>query len=926
MDARQVGVRQLAIDAVGSLWVISESGLCRFDGAEWECPRSSCKSLVHGDGQTWAACEPGVVLQLEGENMRPHALPSAIKDANLLAVGAGELWFTAPSATLSWKARENQPQQRLSTRATSIAFVGPTAWIATNNGIYQHTHLGATLYSPVVAHKLAVSQGGRVLAAVKQGTYDDILDLSKAHDGSSPLAPQIAPITSMFVDDARALLWATGGGVQAFSLSDGGAPLLSMSMQTGLPYPLIDSQVHDPSGAWFGTQQGLAQMRIDTPIFNFGQPEGMSNYAGFALTTDAQGALWIAQGKGLTRYLPSSLENFDASPSLVHIDLRSIAVGADGAIWSAGMINPLVKLDTKSRRFVRMPLAGQPEPLQIQTLRIGPSGTLWMGLVNGGLGRKAGDKFVSVFPGGDGENRVHDVVEGTSGTVWLARGDGTVVGLDGERQNTYAVAPGVNILCLHEDASRTLWAGTGGAGLYRIKNGQVARLTKSQGLWDDRVHAITDDGKGWLWMSTVTGLSRVAQSQAEAVMDGWASRVDSIAYEVEDGLRTNEASRGFSPSSAKDRQGRIWFSMVTGAVSVDPQALEQASPPSAVRIDAFYVDGVLQRDAQRLIPVGRGAISFSLAATELWTRSRTRYRVFLAGSKEGWRELGKERHAEYANLRPGKYHFIARAFSIDRPDAFVQVERRFELLPAFYQRAWFLAVLGLSCAAAATIWWRSKQRRAARLQSVLMADRTRIAQDIHDSLEQDLSGIKMQVSAASLWMAKDPERALRHLDNAEKLVIDGMVDMRSAIWGLRAGWVDTNDMCTALQQRLGRIAAAADIQLSFETKGAAQPVASLVATQLFYIAREAVTNAIKHAHARQVTVTIDLTQIQVITLLVEDDGVGFAEGAHTGVRQGGLGGGFGLESMRARAQLAGGTLELSTKGMGTSLKVVLPRR
>ena len=91
-----------------------------------------------------------------------------------------------------------------------------------------------------------------------------------------------------------------------------------------------------------------------------------------------------------------------------------------------------------------------------------------------------------------------------------------------------------------------VWAGSATQGLLRVKDGQVAAVTRSQGLFDNTVEGVLEDGRGRLWMSCNKGIFSVAKAELHAVADGRAPRVESVAYDASDGMRSRECSYGSS--------------------------------------------------------------------------------------------------------------------------------------------------------------------------------------------------------------------------------------------------------------------------------------------------------------------------------------------------------------------------------------------
>lgn len=922
VDDRQSGLVATAIDDEGFLWTSGNMGLCRSNGRDWWCLPDKCltRLFTTPNGFVSALCEGGTLLQVRGHETQRFSLSGA---KALVGQEGKDLFISSARGTFAWDP-PHAPRLLSEVPAFQAARKNEVVWLATGSGLLRLDDQGAARTVLKQPTKLvAVSKAGLVFASVSDAQSKSLVFAFNV-DGTpaaETFAMRAVTIYDLLVDEQHQLLWvAQDYGVQGYPQS-GGASTKSLTMSDGLPYPIVTSVKRDEYGLWLATAQGLAQVRLDPPIFNVGRAQGVDGDSAYSVTTAPGESLWFTQGPGISWVQGGRIENFRAANGLLHIDLRTVAVTPDGDVWTAGLINTLTKLDLGAKRFVPTVLKDQPHNLRIHSLRLGQDGDLLMGLFNGGVGKKVGDRFVSLLDGiPEAKNPALDVLQARNNAVWAARDDGTIVRLQDGIVSTFALPSRTPILCLHEDASGNIWAASDGAGLARIKQGRIDHLTTQQGLWDDRLHAILEDGDGWLWLSTIRGLFRVRRAQAEAVLDGSASQVNSISYQSEEGLRNSQASHGFSPAAAKDERGILWFSMLSGLAGVKPQAFAQAAPPRSIHIDVVQINGVTQEASDEERAVDDGAVWVGYSAPVLWAPSRVRYRTRLKGWSDAWSEQGTRTSVAFSKVKAGRHTFEVQAYSVDRPELTVQARSVITLLPPLYKRAWFIGAAAFATLALAGAVFFARQRRTARLQAALQSDRTRIAHDIHDSLEQDLSGIKMHVDAASLWLDKNSDRAREHLSRATDLVIDGMTDMRSAIWGLRAGTVKAAELSSGLEQRLRRITEAAHVNLEFVVSGQAAALPAVVATQLFYVCREGVTNVIKHAKATRVQVTLDFGAI--VTLVVEDDGVGLPAVTRTDEHSAR---GLGVSGMRSRAELVGGTFALQPGALaGTRLTVKMP--
>jgi signal transduction histidine kinase len=210
-------------------------------------------------------------------------------------------------------------------------------------------------------------------------------------------------------------------------------------------------------------------------------------------------------------------------------------------------------------------------------------------------------------------------------------------------------------------------------------------------------------------------------------------------------------------------------------------------------------------------------------------------------------------------------------------------------------------------------------RKTAEVQfKAVLAERTRLARDLHDTLEQTLAGIAMRLNTAAKLSRRDPEASDTHLQLARNWLHQSQVGLRRSIWDLRSRELEQFDLASALKCSADQMVHGTEIALDFETKGQAQGLPEVVEENVLRIGQEALTNIAKHAHATRVSIRLEFDP-RVLRLRVEDDGAGFDASATPGE------GHFGLTGMAERAKrLAGGITVTSAPDRGTTIVVEVP--
>jgi signal transduction histidine kinase len=205
--------------------------------------------------------------------------------------------------------------------------------------------------------------------------------------------------------------------------------------------------------------------------------------------------------------------------------------------------------------------------------------------------------------------------------------------------------------------------------------------------------------------------------------------------------------------------------------------------------------------------------------------------------------------------------------------------------------------------------------------SATLAERNRLARELHDTIAQGLTAVTMQLEAAQRGFERDPARARMRIGRAHELARESLEDVRRSVWTLAAPLVDGMALSDALEDLAARFAARTGLATSYRHSGPPPALGHAAATQVLRIAQEALQNVEKHARAGAVAVGSELSA-GALRVWVRDDGIGFAPDR---ARTGGNGDGFGLLSLHERARLAGGTLEVeSAPGQGTLVAVIIP--
>ncbi len=207
--------------------------------------------------------------------------------------------------------------------------------------------------------------------------------------------------------------------------------------------------------------------------------------------------------------------------------------------------------------------------------------------------------------------------------------------------------------------------------------------------------------------------------------------------------------------------------------------------------------------------------------------------------------------------------------------------------------------------------------------SATLAERNRLARELHDTIAQGLTAVTMHLEAAQRSFDRYPDRARARLVRASELSRQTLADVRRSVWTLAAPLGDGVALPPALDELVQNFAARTGLAATYTHSGPPPPLDAAATTQAVRIMQEALLNVEKHAQATIVTIHSE-TDDGAVRVSVQDNGQGFDPQAPP--LDGSTGGGFGLFSLQERARLAGGRLQVqSAPGTGTQITLTIPR-
>lgn len=694
----------------------------------------------------------------------------------------------------------------------------------------------------------------------------------------------------------------------------------TLTTRDGLPHDYVDALYEDREGSlWIGTRGGgLGRLR-DGKFSNFTTREGLAHNFAKCVFEDRDGDIWMGtHGGGVSRYRNGQFAHFTREHGLRSLFVWALAQDRSGDLW-IGTGLPASVAVFKEERFVSY---GPEEGLVIEggvrAIFSDAEGSLWIGGDGGGLCQFRHGSFTT-FTVRDGlpSNSIRLIGQDREGRLWIGTNEG-LCRYENGRFTTFEMEDGLpnnTVYAMHQDPDGAIWFGTQG-GLARYAGGKFRAYTARDGLFQNVIYQILEDRERNFWMSSNRGIFEVPVSAFSELDAGRTKALKCIGYGVADGMKATQCEGASQPAGWRSRDGRMWFPTASGVTMIQPAKVHRNERPPPVLLEQVFVDGRnVGTDRPLRVSPGTRELRFRYTALSFLAPSKVNFRYRLEPFDRDWVEAGTRREAFYNGIPAGKYRFRVIACNDDGLWNETGASFAFYLPPHFYQTGWFIALCVATVGVAAWNFHRRRMARARTEFSVVLAERSRIARALHDTLAQGFAGIAFQLEAVADKLDEAPTQARQHLDLALSMVRHSLVEARRSVMNLRSASLENRDLAGAMAETARQMIAHRPVDVEVQTCGPPRTLPPKVEDNLLRVGQEAVTNALKHSQATQIRVVLDY-QPDLVRLSVHDNGCGFDSHGPATVS----GARFGLIGMRERAKQSGGRIEIrSSPGTGTDI-------
>lgn len=928
----------LTQDGDGFLWIASERGLIRFDGVKFEqmeLPQTVSAGgttvvgvAATGDGAVWARFRAASLLAFRGRTVTDVVATHGLTPATIGVMAAqpnGSILLSSYGlGVVRFKDRRFEtlvrPDAMPQTLVMAIAEMSGAVWLGTRDaGLFRFKGERLERIAAVVDEKINALLPGAD-GALWIGTDRGILRLTDAGVTEVALPRELAGLPALaLLQDRSARIWVAAGPYGVVRFDGAGVSWFPgwNARTQGLATTLFEDR---EDNIWLGTSRGIERLR-DGVFETYAELPGAPSSRVGPVHIDSAGRTWFGTTEGGLFWLDGERAR---SVGIAGLD-EDVVYSLDGDrehLWIGRRFGGLTQLRVTAAGIAARSFTVKDGLAQdaVYVVHASPDGTVWAGTLNGGVSHLVNGTF-RTFTSRDGlaSDSVTAIAEARDGAMWFGSPQGLSRLWRGQWR-TYTTRDGLpsdQVIALLVERSGRVWAATA-AGLAVLRPGapafQVVPALRG------RVIALAQDQLGSLWCATQDRLVRVPP---RALGDAGAFVPEAIReYDALDGLLTRDSVER-QRTLAVDAQGRIWYASTFGLAVADPARLARLEPPSRLTIQEIAADDVVRRASERVAFPASRRVSISFVGISLAVPERVRYRYRLDGFDADWSRPSPDRTAVYTNLEPGAYVF--RVMATDSAGRWTGGEQTlaFRVTPTIWQTTWFRVLASALLVAALVAGYRVRTAQLARRLNERfeerLAERTRIAQELHDTLLQGFLSASMHLHVAASHVPED-SAVRRQLASVLELMRRVVDDGRHAIRGLRAPGGGIDDLAAAFTRVARELGLADSTECRVVVTGQRRTIHPLIRDEIYRIGREALANAIRHAAATLVEVALDYRDDH-LRCVVRDDGVGIDDE----VALSGRDGHWGLIGMRERAEALGGRLQVrSRRAAGTEVELWLP--
>jgi signal transduction histidine kinase/ligand-binding sensor domain-containing protein len=952
----QNGVRKISQSRDGYLWFTTFDGLVRFDGVKFTVfNKSNSEGIINNrfwvvygadDGSVWAGTEGGdltiyrngVFTSYPTSEVPDDRILDFIPDSNgeILIETISAYYYLRDGKIVPAKSRGDNSRSKVTFdgRSGAVWTITPSETQRRFNSQTVNYALNVQNVNPFLENFYEDRRGGLWIGDIRGLYYINegrVIDYSKTESFLKNTYPH-----RFWEEDDGSLWFATGDfnfpGVGLVRFMDG--KFTTVGIEQGLSNDRIFEVFKDREGAiWVATNRGLNQLRRQI-VTTLSKKDGLAENEVYPILKAGDGSIYVGSVNGLSRYKDKNFNRVSLPMRELNTTtaIQSLAEDSNGRIW-IGTVSGVFVIENGVAKDVTKSLNDYPFP--IFTIHPDRQGNVWFGTEFNGVIKYRDGKIISEYSIHEGlaGNDVKVIHEAKDNKLWFGTYGGLSVAECGSENSgckfsNFTMANGLGsnfIRSIKEDDDGTFWIGTYDGGLSRFKEGKFFTFDTQNGLYNNGVFAIVEDKRGNFWMSSNNGIFRASKQQLNDYADGKIKSYDSFGYGRKDGMLSAECNGGRQPAAITDDKGQIWFPTVEGVAIVDPDLLKMNNLPPPIDIDEILLDRQKIPFTDTLdVQPSQTYLDISYTALSLINSEKILFKYKLEGFDEDWVEARTRRTVNYSHLPPGNYIFRVTATSSDgvwNPEG---KSLRINVLAPFYQTRWFIVSIIFAAFFVVFLIYRYRIEQFRRINTAKAAfsrqliesqeaERKRIAQELHDSLGQNLLVIKNR--AVMGLNAKGNEITDEQFGEIHESVSDALIEVRSITSNLRPIHIDRLGLTSTIEDMAEAIEKSSGIEIKCDIENIDGLFSKEDEINFYRIVQEGLSNIVKHSNATGAGIEV-FREDQRLYLNIRDNGEGF-DGEAIAERMG-----LGLNGIEERTKILRGTHSIySEVGKGTRVSV-----
>jgi len=453
-----------------------------------------------------------------------------------------------------------------------------------------------------------------------------------------------------------------------------------------------------------------------------------------------------------------------------------------------------------------------------------------------------------------------------------------------------------------EDSFRNIIIGSRYGGLAVYNNGNIKKITKSEGLISNGIWDIANDGDRGIWIVTQAGIQRLKKDFIPS-------------YELNEEVTNNPYY------TVAVKNNLVTFSSKTSLYLYERKSGHEHVPPSIYFTEILVNGKAYNLKNEETLTSEQNNITFDFTGISNIEDQNTSYNYRMLNIDKHWHNLSNKSSVTYASLKPGKYTFQVNAVNSNNISSFSPASIRFVISQPFYLEWWFISgwVLLILVCGYLYIYYRNK--RKLEIEKIRM----KIAGDLHDEIGSGLTKIAI-LSEHALKEQEEPKSGVnKHesmsannsINRVGKIARDLVDQMIDVIWSIDPKYDTLKDFVFSFKNFAYETCEAKNIELLISTDNIENvKVNSQIKRNLQLIAKEALNNAIKYSECKKITFHLEVKNRNII-LTIADDGKGFARNEIIP--------GKGLLNIEKNTAEISGKCSIETSpGKGTKIKIIFP--